>query len=747
MANESSVLNLDNSFDEKESGIDLTSVIAEFPEGDDHPGQMIPIKKLSEAFEGCIKSDEFLKVFLRVRPINNKLDSTIVVESENSIITTAPDGSRRAQYTKQESRNYIFSKVFGPNSSQNDVYEQSTLPLLNRLLLGDNCVLFAYGMTNAGKTHTIQGSNQDPGILPKLISSILAKSVGETGIKYDLHISMLEIYQEKIYDLLGKVKEKLSIRDCNGRVEVNKLSNHSIYSVQEALRLMDIAAAKRSKSTTCLNTGSSRSHAVYTLTISHAYTSSAFHLVDLAGAERGNRTKATLIQQKEANNINMSLMQLWRCLQGMRKANTIGADGGNNDIIPFRESKLTHLLMPILSKAGAAGVALVTCVNPQPDDYDETLSILGNASIASKIREITDLGRNGISNNVTSNTAINIHSNIVDEKATLGMKRKSVHQVGAAKKKSIVSVKCLHTISGTAGDASETSVEVLEELGRLRQEVVMLRKENSVLQAEAMSREAEIRLEVSNEMSIRGGHLLEQIQELREQLAVFENSGGDVTGRNNFQKSAKKVRKRQLDLAQEETSSDLREAEEELERVKNHYDLKINELMSDKERLETELRKYTKSNNQTQPTTTLSLKDKLKSVEAVLGAAGGGGSISFQGVTANEFAKRFQKNNENSVSNYNSSNKTNGFIKSPNRSPLSPVSNNISNSPVNSSGRISPMKRGENNNNNQNNKPVFAVKRVDNFSPQRIRPVEESTNISNGNGNYITRLRSNYMKM
>jgi hypothetical protein len=87
-----------------------------------------------------------------------------------------------------------------------------------------------------------------------------------------------------------------------------------------------------------------------------------FQVVDLAGAERGNRTKASTAQQKEANNINVSLMQLWRCLQGMRKKDQV-----NPDIIPFRESKLTHILMPLLSRAGLAGTGMVVCVNPQVD--------------------------------------------------------------------------------------------------------------------------------------------------------------------------------------------------------------------------------------------------------------------------------------------------------------------------------------------------------------------------------------------
>jgi hypothetical protein len=128
---------------------------------------------------------------------------------------------------------------------QDDIFEHTTAPLLRKFLNGENCVLFAYGMTNAGKTYTVQGTNSNPGILPKLVTAVLDEMAKSTS-EWDLHVSMLEIYQENIYDLLAKKKkEKLSIRDANGKVEVNKLSTHSIKSTKDACKLMDTAAYNR----------------------------------------------------------------------------------------------------------------------------------------------------------------------------------------------------------------------------------------------------------------------------------------------------------------------------------------------------------------------------------------------------------------------------------------------------------------------------------------------------------------------
>ncbi len=184
----------------------------------------------------------------------------------------------------------MFTRVFDAHCDQTEVFDHVAQPLLQRFLNGENSVVFAYGMTNAGKTHTIQGTSHHPGLLPRLVAKVLDHVGMNHG--WELHVSMLEVYQDNIYDLLGKKREKLSIRDGSGKVEVAKLSTHPIGTTQDSFRLMDLAAAKRTKSSTFLNTGSSRSHAVYTLTLTRPtdcgrdIMSTAFQLVDLAGAER-----------------------------------------------------------------------------------------------------------------------------------------------------------------------------------------------------------------------------------------------------------------------------------------------------------------------------------------------------------------------------------------------------------------------------------------------------------------------------
>jgi hypothetical protein len=125
------------------------------------------------------------------------------------------------------------------------VYDQIVSPLLERFIGGESCVLFSYGMTNSGKTFTIQGTQQAPGIFPHLVSDVLERVSNNLPGNWDLQVSMLEIYQEKIFDLLSKKKDRLLIRDSNGRVEVCKLSSHPVGSAAEAVKLLDAAAVQR----------------------------------------------------------------------------------------------------------------------------------------------------------------------------------------------------------------------------------------------------------------------------------------------------------------------------------------------------------------------------------------------------------------------------------------------------------------------------------------------------------------------
>jgi hypothetical protein len=271
------------------------------------------------------------------------------------------------------------------------------------------------------------------------------------------------------------------------------------------------------------------------------------------------------------------------------------------DIIPFRESKLTHLLMPLLGRVGLAGMAMLTCVNPQVDDYDETLSILSNASLACKIKEITDLGRTtvGVVGVGASQGGGGAHRSLAGPGAT---HRSSSILGNNAKANQPSALKRNHSKSSAAslGDAAEyapmqvidpeaaasASADVLKELQKLREEVGLLKTENEALLLANFEKETEVRQEVAGEMARMSGHLLEQIQELQEQLDAKENHFHDVT------KSCKKARRKQMEIESAETAKDLKEAEEELERVKAQYEGDLEVLRGEKREIELELEEW-----------------------------------------------------------------------------------------------------------------------------------------------------------
>ena len=624
-------------------------------------------------------------------------------------------------------------------------------------------------MTNAGKTYTIQGDQQNPGLVPRLISSIFERSNGHCKVE----ISMLEIYQEKIYDLLSKSKEKLNIRDGSGKVEVPKLTMHPISSTEEATKHMCAATARRSKASTFLNAGSSRSHAVYTITLRQSPTldefssssshssslssqivTSEFHIVDLAGSERSNRTKASIAQQKEANNINVSLMQLWRCLQGMRrnKSSSAAADGSgvsstttaaasvSESIIPFRDSKLTHLLMPILSSAGSGGVSMIACVNPHIDDYDETLSILGNASLALKIKEFTDFNRSGsttVNKTTSTDELAGTNRTVASSRpsSNAGIKRRAMESTGnAAKKRS----------TGRAGYSTASTAYVHEEgpsedpeaaMKRMQKEMEQLRQENLLLAQGQINREAEIRMEVSQEMAQRSCHLLEQIQDLREQLACLESQRiGDV------KKSAKKVRRQQIDNAQEDTSKDLREAEEELERVKSTFESQIAALLATKTQLEKELGAYREKHH--------------------IAAAASVDSAAEQAIKLQK-EQRFRRKDSTVSNELPPSQQQQMKQRSPPRSPLGTVTTKFVNSPKMAEHTSHSHQVTFGSDPALSKVNVSLLKKVvAATSPQRIRVITDenlpamstsasasSSSSSSAAATYMTRLRVNAMKM
>ncbi|NXL52417.1 KIF23 protein, partial [Podilymbus podiceps] len=378
---------------------------------------------------------------------------------------------------------YSFKEVFGTSVAQKDLFDVVAKPLVEDLIRGKNGLLFTYGVTGSGKTHTMTGSPGDGGLLPRCLDMIF-NSIGPFQAKrfvfklddkngvdvqcevdallerqkrdampvpkalsgkrqidpefadminvqdhckvedvdednvYSVFVSYIEIYNNYIYDLLEEapfepIKPKWN--NCNTPVRngdfippqskiLREDQNHNMYvtgctevevkSTEEAFEVFWRGQKKRHIANTQLNRESSRSHSVFMIKLAQApldadgdnvlqakeqIALSQLSLVDLAGSERTNRTKAEGNRLREAGNINQSLMTLRTCIEVLRENQMYGI----NKMVPYRDSKLTHLFKNYFD--GEGKVRMIVCVNPKAEDYEESLQVMRFAEVTQEV--------------------------------------------------------------------------------------------------------------------------------------------------------------------------------------------------------------------------------------------------------------------------------------------------------------------------------------------------------------------------
>ena len=297
---------------------------------------------------------------------------------------TGPPGRRSKDQT------FGFDRVFDENTTQAEVYEATTRSLLDSVLDGYNATVFAYGATGCGKTHTITGTAQQPGVIFLTMQELFERIGEQTGDKVtEISLSYLEIYNETIRDLLvpGGSKTGLMLReDANQAVSVAGLSSHHPQNVQEVMDMIVRGNEYRTMSPTEANATSSRSHAVLQINISQKdrnadvnepHTMATLSIIDLAGSERASATKNRGERLLEGANINKSLLALGSCINAL-------CDPRKRNHVPYRNSKLTRLLK--FSLGGNCKTVMIVCVSPSSAHFDETQNTLRYANRAKNIQ-------------------------------------------------------------------------------------------------------------------------------------------------------------------------------------------------------------------------------------------------------------------------------------------------------------------------------------------------------------------------
>lgn len=283
-----------------------------------------------------------------------------------------------------------FDRVFDGNTTQSDVYEGTTKNLLDSVLDGYNATVFAYGATGCGKTHTITGTAQQPGIIFLTMQELFEKIEDRSQDKStELSLSYLEIYNETIRDLLvpGGSKAGLMLReDSNQAVTVTGLTSHHPKDVQEVMDIIVQGNEYRTVSPTEANATSSRSHAVLQINIAQKdrnaganepHTMATLSIIDLAGSERASVTKNRGERLTEGANINKSLLALGSCINAL-------CDRRGRAHVPYRNSKLTRLLK--FSLGGNCKTVMIVCVSPSSAHFDESQNTLRYANRAKNIQ-------------------------------------------------------------------------------------------------------------------------------------------------------------------------------------------------------------------------------------------------------------------------------------------------------------------------------------------------------------------------
>ncbi|XP_070056297.1 kinesin-like protein KIN-4A isoform X4 [Nicotiana tomentosiformis] len=328
---------------------------------------------------------------------------------------------------------FTFDHVYGSTASPSaSMYEECVAPLVDGLFQGYNATVLAYGQTGSGKTYTMGTGFKDgfqTGLIPQVMNSLFNKVEAlKHQAEFQLHVSFIEIHKEEVRDLLdaisvnrsettnghnGKVaipgKPPIQIRESsNGVITLAGSTERSVKTLKEMADCLEQGSLSRATGSTNMNNQSSRSHAIFTITVeqmrktgsndghsnecmTEEYLCAKLHLVDLAGSERAKRTGSNGLRFKEGVHINKGLLALGNVISalGDEKKRKEGVH------VPYRDSKLTRLLQDSLG--GNSRTVMIACISPADINAEETLNTLKYANRARNIQNKPVINRDPVS--------------------------------------------------------------------------------------------------------------------------------------------------------------------------------------------------------------------------------------------------------------------------------------------------------------------------------------------------------------
>eukprot|EP01084_Bolivina_argentea_P249711 418143_1 len=585
---------------------------------------------------------QLIRVFLRLRPLPSSLLSSpeilpsrsLEVLSRTKVRTMQPTGNqtlRSQKHSDAYAKVYNFDGVYDERVNQMETYDSITKDLVQNVANGASCVLFSYGATNSGKTHSIFGANgwgtcqsdanELEGILPRAMRELLqlSGSRGNGAPSTVVFVSLFEIYREKVYDLMVKRDRKthrleLFNRDKNTwKVAGLHWLNASKIGVTGTMKQLFKSTQRRHRSSNGLNATSSRSHCVCQIELRRESPASSsgmtsegggvLRIIDLAGSERASKTTFEggdfFQRRQEAININKTMLTLWQCLRGMQQRRSL--------LQPFlagiRESTLTKWICPYLFDSLPGSTVVLVSVSPASDCYDETQHVLDNASMASKIRiqpsavMTTDEVQTGESNNYPSqqqqlcqhgkkrwNTSTSVDGGIITSQAYCQQYVKRQRPLTTAEIDEGYMTE-LHELRSKLSESKAENDLLSKELCEIK---ANWNEKAAAIQSETMEQhELAIRDEVAEELRVIMGDMASEIKSLKRQVQE------PISSCVHAALSAKRENARRLKIYIQDREEQIEECEAEMERMRQAHademDLLREELKLTKRRLEESL--------------------------------------------------------------------------------------------------------------------------------------------------------------
>ena len=499
---------------------------------------------------------EAIKTFCRIRPIKGINELFSISQKDDKILNINSSNLEKLNVGNNLKliNSYKFSKVFGENSTQEEVFEVTCKPLIDDLIQNNKSgLIFTYGMTNAGKTFTVIGTPDKPGILPQALKTLLEydeqKNIKD-NIYNNFYCNFVEIYNEDVFDLLadditGKnkyFKKKLNVKEnLNSVFFLQDVTFAKLDNLESFNNILNKGISKKVHSSTNLNQNSSRSHTIFKIIllnnnkdISKIDFSTeeliSLSVVDLAGSERQKRTDAKGKNLQEACKINQSLSTLGKCLEAM-KHNSIS---NVKKIVPLRESKLTKIFSEYFQ--GDQNVIMITNINPRAEDFEETIRALNYSCIAKDIKPMKS-----VIPKLNSNNELKLQLKKEKEKKlieSMNNTNNNITNINDANDENI----CNNNLTETKNNFEQNKNEKLNdslslnlnELFNSNFDDININLNDNELKTE-FTRPPEDNSSTKNEIA----KLMEEIKKLREEVNEFKFDNSELKKANNSQIQSK----------------------------------------------------------------------------------------------------------------------------------------------------------------------------------------------------------------